>query len=185
MKHQDLIRVAISGSHATGKTTLVNDLSESLNRLGIKTNIAAEPIRLLDDTQANGNQADRFLRLLQIHFQRLSQEGCQCCIYDRSLLDFCVYLKVEGISLYSIYPLARELLPWYLPHFDAHIYLPIEFAMQVDDKRPVSDSFRVAIDTEIGRLGRACEIDLQTITGSRRERTKKVIRLIQNIASSK
>lgn len=183
MNRNDLIRVAISGSHSTGKTTLVNDLSASLNELGIRTHIAAEPIRLLDDMKIELNQTDRFMRLLQLHFQRLSQAEYQCCIYDRSLLDFCVYFKVEKIAVSDIYSLARELLPWYLPYFAAHIYLPIEFAMNADDKRPPSASFRVAIDAEIMRLGKQLEIDFDTITGSRQERCQKVVRLVQNVVS--
>lgn len=181
MNPDSLIRVAVSGSHSTGKTTLVNDLTNSLNQLGIKTLVAPEPIRLLEQMKVELKQTERFMQLLRIHFQRLSQAGYQCCIYDRSLLDFCVYFKVEKIVDNGIYPLARELLPWYLPHFAAHLYLPIEFEMTLDDKRPVSESFRVAIDEEIIHLGKQLEMDLHTITGTPQERSQKAVQLVQKV----
>lgn len=67
--------------------------------------------------------------------------------------------------------------------FAVHIYLPIEFAMKTDDKRPVSASFRVAIDAEIMRLGEQLEIHFDTITGNRQERCQEVVRLVQNVVS--
>jgi nicotinamide riboside kinase len=175
----NLIRVSIGGTHSTGKTTLTENLAASLNKRGVKTLVAPEPIRILDDLHGQQSLTDRYLNLLRIHLQRLSQPDCQCCIYDRSLLDFCVYLQLEKMPLNRIYLLAQEMLVWYLPYFSEHIYLPVELDMIPDERRPKNESYRRDIDNEFIRIADEFGVQLQTVTGSVEERTRQSLQLVE------
>jgi len=176
----DLIRISISGTHSTGKTTLAGNLAEALNERGVKTLVAPEPIRLLDELPGQQSVNDRYLNLLRIHLQRLSQPEYQCCIYDRSLLDFCVYLHVEKIPVEGIYLLAREMLAWYLPYFAAHIYLPVELNMTADNRRPKNEAYRQEIDREFIDLTDGLGVQLHSITGSVEARTQQAVQLVED-----
>ena len=174
-----LLRIAVSGSHSTGKTTLANDLGSALNEAGIGTIVAPEPIRLLSPEMSSVVGAERFTRLLQIHFKRLAQEGYRCCVLDRSLVDFCVYMKVEKVEAKSVYNLARDLLPWYLPHIATHLYLPPEIDLEADGFRPTRESFRQEIDVEFRRLSTELEVSLTRVTGTAEERCQQALKLAQ------
>ena len=177
----ELLRVAVSGAHSAGKTTLVNDLHGALNAQGIVTRVAGEPIRALSANPAAVSPDESLARLLTHHFERLTQADCRCCVYDRSLLDFCAYLRVEEIGNSSFRQLATELLTWYAPYIHLQLYLPPEIPLVPDTMRPRSPEYRARVDVELRQLAQLSGMVLVEISGSQTERCASAMECVRNL----
>jgi hypothetical protein len=138
--------IGIVGSHSVGKTTFATDLATRLGELGIESRVVPEPIRQL--SREGDTQLTFFLKLLNLHFERIAHTGA-LSIYDRTLLDFQVYLEVERLNLPMVLTLTQTLIPLYLGQFQHLFYLPIEFPMTPDDRRPINEPFRQQVDARI------------------------------------
>ncbi len=173
-----LVRIGIIGAHSVGKTTLANALAEELSTAGDAV-VAAEPIRDLEQELRALDPTRRYLRLLEAHFARLDQPGCEFCIYDRTLLDLLTYFRLEGPDEPVIARLLQELLRWYAPEFTLFIHLPIEIPLVRDDRRPPSEEYRARVDRELRPIAEQAGIEPVEITGDRDARVNAALQIIQ------
>lgn len=180
-----MIHLVVTGAHSTGKTTLVDELTRSLQAQGIRCRKAEEPIRQHWEELQSLDRFSRYLRLVAIHFQRLDNTGAACCIYDRSLLDLLVHYRLEEPANPHFEAMILEILKWYGSIIDAFIYLPVEIPLEADERRPKAEKYRQQVDRAIKTSAGEAGIRLHGITGSVAERTQQVLQLFQQIRASK
>lgn len=172
-----MIRVVITGSHSVGKTTLANRLVEQLSSMGITSAVAEEPIEVVRRYHPGpGNPETLYMKLLEEHFSRLHPSpDCFCCFYDRSLVDLLAYYLLEGPGNPAFISLVRELLHWYVANIDLLFYLPIEFPLVADDRRPLSEAYRTQVDEMLKAVAGEAAISWTVIEGSIEERVAKAV----------
>ena len=149
-----MIRIAISGSHSTGKSTLLKALAEKLAAQSKRVGVAIEPIRAVAWRQKNSkDQRTIYLNLLAEHFRRLRvTENVDIAIYDRSLFDFRAYLQTDAPAETELIELTNELLPYYATEFDLFLFLPLEISLIADGHRPTDEAYRKKVDIELRAL---------------------------------
>lgn len=175
-----MLRIALTGAHGTGKTTLIGRLPELLEMTG-RVGTCREAPRIIADQI---NQPEFFrrgnntpLRQGLIFLQHLVEErdvsgGCDTLITDRTLIDHLAYTTVlfpEFVNSpeYSVYKSAsiRSLI-----HYEHIFKLPIEFGPVDDGVRESDNQFQREIDQEIDRLYSAAGVAPTIIRGSVEER---------------
>jgi predicted ATPase len=117
------VRIAVSGAHATGKTTLLAELHGRLNQY----ELVEEPYyELLDEGHdfSDPPSAEDIVPQLERSLARLNGAPGRDVLFDRSPLDFLAYLiALDGPDA------AREWIPEVeeaLAHLDLIVFVPIE-----------------------------------------------------------
>ena len=92
------MKIAISGAHSQGKTTLVNALQESglLSGYTFKTSLTRGMQEAGYNINEDGDEVTQ-LAIMVKHFQRLSEEGN--IVYDRCALDGYAYSMALPVRL--------------------------------------------------------------------------------------
>lgn len=181
----EIVRIAITGAHSVGKTTLAGALNTALAKAGVRTVTAEEPIRKLAGELASLPPLSRYLRLTTEHLSRLAAPGADCCIYDRCLLDLLVHLRLEGPDNPELKAMILELLKWYRHWFDLFLYLPIEFPLVPDDRRPPAEEYRRLVDLTISQVAAETGIALVPITGALPTRIDLSLQLVKALLEKK
>ena len=186
-ENETMIRVVITGSHSVGKTTLANKLVEQLSDMCITSAVAEEPIEVVRRHHPGaGNLDTLYMRLLEEHFSRLhSPSGCVCCLYDRSLLDLLTYYRLEGPGNPAFASLLTELLHWYVASINLFFYLPMEFPLVADGRRPLSEAYRIQVDEMLKAVAGEATISWTVIEGSIEERVAKAVAETMKLIKSK
>lgn len=176
------MKIAFTGSHSTGKTTLLESLiSKGLNIYAI-TEVARTIIKkgfpLGEDAII-----DSYIHYVNEQLKAESEalkSNCKYIISDRTILDAVVYSIVNKslprpfIPEYLIEMLHRT---WLLERsfYDIYVYFPIEFTMEADSIRPEGEEYRQEIDKQILSLLRSSNTRFITVTGSVQERTESLL----------
>lgn len=184
------LKIAISGSHGTGKTTLANAVYEKLLLEGYSVHHLPELARSICEQ----SQDPHFFRrdhntiakqLLLIIAQTISEEELQTndgiIVCDRTIADHWSYtsnlfgkeLEDSGVSA-----LLSGYVQKHLNSYDLIFYLPPEFPPSDDGIREDDIKFQAQIDSKIlGELKRA-EIDFVEVKGNLDARVNVVINAI-------
>ena len=188
-QEKKLWRIGISGSHCSGKSTLATALAEALRGEGESVKSLAEPIDrlrpLLSRLTPPLSSEHIYYLLLGEHLRRLEESPDKYLIYDRTLLDYAAYLKIEGPKNTSLKKAIDELLPWYLGHFDFLFFLPVEIPLELDGKRPSSEKHRSDIEEAIIQTARDLGIELIELRGSADQRAGLALRKIEELTRDK
>lgn len=153
------MKIAFTGSHSTGKTTLLSQILETYPKRKIQYvhEIAREVIHKGFPLGKNAN-IHSYIMLLNEYYKKilsLDNNADTITIYDRTLLDIVAYLKINEqlprpyIPTYFI-DLVKSL--WLLEKdlFDVYFFFPIEFEMEKDPNiRDEDEKYRQGISTEI------------------------------------
>lgn len=154
------MKVALIGTHATGKTTLAYEIASSLKKKNFNIDVLGEvsrdcPFPINEDTTPN---AQKWILLTQ-YIREMEKEGkCDCLICDRSLLDnYAYYIRRFGKN--------KELEPLILDHMGSYNYLfkvPINEGYLVNDGvRSIDKGFQKEIDELIHELLHEFKIPFQ------------------------
>lgn len=166
------MRVAIVGTHSTGKTTLLESLSGHLD-LPILSEVAREKIAESDKLPHLMTEIERgeFQKLvLEEQMRRESSSGR--FIADRSVFDAVAYafdtphydaLRIRAGAHASAFP------------YDRVFFLPIEFPLKGDGIRSEDEAYRETVDRELRKLLDRAEIPYETVRGNREERLWKCL----------
>ena len=133
------MRIAVSGTHASGKSTLIADFATTHPRY----EIMPDPFELLDE-QFDQPSAGMLLRQLRVCADRLEQTGPPDVIAERSPLDFLAYLLSLGeldraTASDEVLERACELTASALRHVDLLVLLPLNARDRIwiaDDEDP-------------------------------------------------
>ena len=152
------MRIAVSGSHCTGKSTLIDEF------LLAHPDFIHEPepytvlVEELGEEFAAEPCVEDFLRQLEFNVERLKQHhrGTRV-IYERCPIDFLAYIECltqNDLDLVSRISAAIQ-------HLDLIVYLPIDNSIEVDeDEFP---KLRKAVDRRLSVIYREDEFGVSVI----------------------
>lgn len=189
-----MLKLAFTGSHSTGKTTLLSDIrSELENEIKVNyiTEVARGIIRRGYPLNMDAN-VDSYVHYIndQLNAEIANMKECSLFISDRTLLDPVAYAVVNA-------KLPRPYIPdyfidmmknvWLLEQkkYDLYVYFPVEFPMDFDGVRPFDEKYRNDIDEAIRYLLEENRINHITISGNREKRKKIMIETIHQLMRDK
>ena len=177
------MRIAFTGSHGTGKTTLIEEL-KNLDRF--KNYVFHQNLtRSLRDRVPINEQGTELTQVFVInkHMERLVDKNS---ILDRCLIDgyiYTSYLYKKGKISEWIYRYAHDLMYTFLDLYDVIFYICPEFNLPEDGVRSNSLSFRDDIvslfEDIIGQLKHSKKVSIVKITGTVEERIQQVVRWVE------
>ena len=186
-------KIAFTGAHGVGKTTLTDVLVKQLSMEGLRVAKTLEVPRLICDRagdptffrRGNNTPLRQILILLgQVDIESRSRDlQPDLLICDRTLLDHWAYTKVlfgDELQREGILDLYEQLIAEYCLTYDRIFYLPIEFPPVDDGTRESDSDFQHAIDATIVEALRVHELPFMPITGTVEERLKKVRAAIES-----
>jgi len=200
----DVLRLAVSGTYSTGKTTTTEALSVAT---GIPRTHAMTSREILQDL-VPGKQVQELtaseltalgLRRLEERIQHEAQQPGSF-IADGSVIHEWIYGTARmrvGINPGAgpVIRIVKEIIG--LPYkkfyqqymdaygtvvkararrsYDAYVHLPVEFPMKADGHRPVSEKFRALSDDLLLATLQDLEIPYYVVSGSLRDRLDKIM----------
>jgi nicotinamide riboside kinase len=203
----DRVRIAVSGTYSSGKTTTSEALSIATGIPRIDALSAREiVVELLPGKRFQELSAAELLMLgLRRFEERIHCEANQTgsFISDGSVLNEWVYgearMRVginpgapllhraaKRIAGLPAKPFFRQYINAYgavakaraRQAYDVFIHLPVEFAMQGDGHRPVSERYRQASDQLLIETVRELKIPCHLVRGSVQERLAQIVELL-------
>lgn len=194
------MKIAFTGTHITGKTTLLKDFEQLMDysninnpfigkSFGYISGIARSILSRGFPLNKDGN-VDSYINYIndQLEAEKIMSEF-DIFISDRTLLSPLAYSCVNK-------SLPRPFIPdyfismieniWLLEkeRYNLYIYFPIEFTSQVkDDIHPYDEKYRIDIDNMIHELLEKHDVNHIHITGSREERLRVLVQSINDSLS--
>jgi len=178
------IKVSITGSHSTGKTTLASAVTKILRERGIKSvgfiNEVARRVIALGFPLNQDATIHSYLNYIWFQLKEERERVEKYVISDRSLVDLLGYIRTNNDTSIPKYfvSMLEELLWCESACFDLYCYLPIEFPLEIDNVRPSDVEYQKAVDTNILQILQDYRLPYECITGSLDARCKKVVRLL-------
>ena len=183
------MRIAISGTHQIGKTTLINDFVKSHPEYEFKP----EPYHILQDEHgiefSQDPTMDCLLTQLDFSIDLLNKSGnSKNIIFDRCPVDFIAYAMyitdeehtyVNDSIIAEKFPAIKEALE----NLDLIVFLPITKSYEMDDVHHEDIEYRQAIDRNFRKLyfDEVCDIfpgyqqpKIIELYGNRNDRIKKL-----------
>jgi nicotinamide riboside kinase len=166
------MKIAIAGTHGTGKTTLAKALAEKLKLNHIPDIVREEAAQ--KNFVINENTPSEVQLWLVMRQWELERNTSQPWIADKSLFDYLIYgdfaLKDENVKK-VIRGVIKE-----NAKYDYVFYLPIEFGMEVDGLRSSNEEFRKEIDRFYKKFLDESGIKYVTLTGSVGDRVNQALK---------
>lgn len=185
------MRIAFTGTHCTGKTTLLKDICRRASESNIKISYVTEVARGIINRGYPLNMDANIDSYIHYINDQLSEENnkinlCDIFISDRTLLDPVAYAIVNShlprpyIPQYFIDMMKKV---WLLEKekYDLYIYFPIEFEMEIDGVRPFDEKYRRDIDRQILFLLEENNINFVKMVGTPEERITYLYSLMTSV----
>jgi predicted ATPase len=177
------MRVSVTGSHATGKTTVIRAFAASRGADEPHVELIHEVARDLITAGYQMNDEvtpESFSRyiFLQLQRERMAAES-RHVLSDRSLLDLLAYVTASpNTSLSSLHVELLEELVWLeSKYFDHYAYVPVEFERVVDEVRPADRMYQTRIDARIRELLVEFNLPTSIVSGNIETRTQQLATL--------
>lgn len=172
-----MARIAITGTHGVGKTTLCKELEklEVFKNYAFIEEVARKEIIKIGKMPTQlcelGKVAFQFSLLSQ---QMLLESDLQNFISDRSIFDTVGYsydlIHQKGIQIKEIAKYWHDKQP-----YDFIFYVPIEFALEADAQRLSDIEYQAQIDANIVKTLHELNINYIPITGDIQTRIQMVL----------
>ncbi len=182
------MKLALSGAHGTGKTTLITAVYDRLKD-SQKIEICREVPRVIGDVVGEkeyfrrGNNTE--LRQCAIFLYQVMEDffvhsRAEIVLSDRTMVDHLAYTEIlfPEFGSTSEYEVVSNAVQRWLETYDHILKVPIEFQVEDDGTREADIAFQKAIDEKIDELYAKYGISPSTVTGSVLDRTSQVIGII-------
>jgi thymidylate synthase/nicotinamide riboside kinase len=186
------LKLALTGSHGTGKTTLISAIAEKLAEKKVSFELVREIPRVVcesvDDDRFFRQDANTFAKqtlLLQGQMQAELAAGLdspELILCDRALLDHWIYtahFHRSGLAEQKILDVYVSTIAQHCQTYDLIFYLPIEFVAVDDGVREADLEFQKAIDRDIRSFLEKHGFKFITVTGTVAVRCATVIDCIE------
>ncbi|MET3413806.1 ATP-binding protein [Methylobacterium sp. 1030] len=184
------MKVALTGSHGTGKTTLLNHLAALLEARSESVAVCREVPRVIaveaDDPGFFRRGTNAPLRQALIFFRQVVEEGLReaeadIVLADRTVVDHLAYTVALFPEL-GASPEGRALtsaVQAWIGRYDLIVKLPIEFPAIDDGTREAGEAFQAEIDHTIDALYEQFATPRSVVRGTVEERAAAVVALIE------
>lgn len=173
-------KIALIGSHSTGKTVLVKRLAE-ITKIPVIEELARDyDMNTLDIYEYKFFQKQLLLKQIESEMALKLSNGS--FISDRSTIDNMAYflLKCKEVSTDEEEMRYVEVAIENALSYDYIFYIPIEFPMDTsDDFRFKDELFREQVDEKIVQIIGLFKIDAITISGTLEERVSSILEAIK------
>lgn len=176
------MKIAVSGAHRTGKTSLVEELTDALAGF----DAVDEPYYLLEDeghvfAEAPGPE-DFEAQLARSVRSILESDGD--CVFDRCPLDLLAYLKVLGDSSGSGMDRWSTGVDDAMRRLDVVVFVPVEEPDRVSEPEPDGGRLRRRVDEALRELifddPWGFGVPAIEVAGTPRERAAQVLAHLQD-----
>lgn len=183
------MRIGFSGTHSTGKTTLVKELEKYLPNYHLDINVSRWVHGLGFPLNQTTNDESQELNLIKRVAHLNSYDKL---LADRTIADNIAY-TLAGWERKSITDSSLEyqmhLYYQNIEKYDIIFYIPPEIELEVDEVRPEDVEYRAEIDKLIRKLLTDDKSlhrvkNLVPITGTLEQRIEKVLKAIENESSA-
>lgn len=168
------MRIAVSGTHGVGKSTLIDELL----RLHPEFEHEPEPYTVLVEDLGEEFSAEPcvedFLRQLEFNLERLGQHASgEKVIYERCPLDFLAYLN--ALDSTPPEPLLKRVSAA-MQHLDLIVYLPLEHESGAEYPK-----LQRAMDRQLSEILTSTNVTVVEATGSTAQRLRAVENALTDI----
>jgi nicotinamide riboside kinase len=177
------MKVAISGAHSQGKTTLVKYLQDShlLNDFTFKTSLTRGLQEAGFNINEDGDEVTQ-LTIMTKHLQRLNESGN--IIYDRCALDGYAY-SMALVKDLKILSAIRELFYAMVDRYDIIFYVVPELPLVEDGQRTVNRDFFESVVQSFQAIIQSYKLPVIKLSGTVEQRAKQVISSIERWETQK
>ena len=167
------MKIAISGVHGQGKTTILNALKDI--EIFKDFTFVDSPTRALIGTHSI-NEAGTQDTQAAIMFQHYINQINDNVIVDRCALDGMAYTTyfTDQISL-TIYSVLRSLYLYLINRYDIIFYIEPELELVSDGTRSINLPFFEAVKNNFEYLIRSDKIKVVSVQGTVEQRIKKIV----------
>lgn len=176
------IKLAVSGAHGTGKTTVLSAFRDALLEEGIKAQLVPEVPRIVCEAAGDkeffrreNNSVERQFTLLMgqpVYESSLAAEH-DVILCDRTIIDhlaYTQYLFGDSLREQGLDQVVLSLVGRHMQTYDLVFYVPPEIDPVDDGTREGDRAFQLAIDEEICSLLQSLDVQYQLLSGSREKR---------------
>lgn len=182
------MRIAFTGAHCTGKTTMLKDICQMAVKESLEIGYISEVARRIINKGYPLNMdanIDSYVHYIndQLLAESEKMDKYDIFISDRTLLDPVAYARVNS-------RLPRPYIPQYFidmmqsvwllesKRYDLYVYFPIEFELEMDGIRPSDEEYRHDIDKEILSILNENNINYVKVIGTPKERREYLFSII-------
>jgi len=185
------MKIALTGAHGVGKSTLATALKEKMHAIGKSASITPEIPRIVCGVVSDNEYFRRgrnsplkqsliMIGQLVIEEQKRADADIQIC--DRTLVDHWAYTLqafTESFSEERYIETFEKFISDHCSSYEQIFYLPIEFAPVDDGVREDDVAFQRDIDKRISDLYQKFGIALVAVTGSVEQRVDIIIQSLK------
>ena len=181
-------RIAITGTHGVGKTTLSFSIASFFKEQAVLVNSRLART-MIKEGYPLGKEAsiESYIQYI-VRQLRIEQKASKCDLFisDRTLLDPLSYAVVNNRNHFSAIPesvIALLEATWLLEmkQYDLYVFVPIEFDVQSDGIRPEGEEYRIAVDNQIYHFLNDNNVKYIRVTGSIEERRDQVLQALKQL----
>ncbi len=175
------MRVLVTGSHSTGKTSLVEACAAALedrrpNSVDVIPEVARKVIAAGFPMGADAT-LDSYVLYIGLQLAAQRQATRQHVISDRGMIDILAYMRANANADIPDHfaKLIEELVHLEKGYFDLYCYLPMEFPMVPDNARSSDEEYRHNVDRRLVSVLSEYQVPVKNVTGTLRERREKLL----------
>jgi GTPase SAR1 family protein len=177
------MRLAFSGSHGVGKTTLVAWLSDYFQANGKSVTVIGGISRALAlrgvNIDVHSRTEDHYFYVAE-YARQLLDAGGEIVINDRTLLDAYAYMRENEAPSRGFAEMMQQLMRWYVRDVDFYFYVPVEFPLIGDGIRSTDVGYQAVVDRAIQSLLVELRVRFVLVGGSLDDRKRTVMDTIKN-----
>lgn len=176
------LRIVVTGTHCTGKTSLCHGIQQTLLKRGYKPHIIDEVARrIAAQGLPLGRQCtlESYFAFVTQHVDSLLSTAPPILIYDRFIVDFLAYVRANSNAPSGFDDMMVALSRLFLREVDCVLYLPIEIPLVPDGVRDRDPDYQAAVDRELRQLLHELGIRHVVVTGDLAGRVQRALQVIE------